>query len=359
MKKMAWFISGLILISLACRTLQSIQPTATATQLPAVKQSPTVMQIVASPSATEAIPTSTPRPTPQPIICKDDSCLDACLARIEKAIPQSSPYEPLSGVYGGDNIDLNLVYYDVENGQLGEPEFLYVPDEFKELQQDINTHQNVWLYASGLLPPDKVKWLTGFEIFSSSYYAAWVSPGGSDQSDRSHWILGMDIADAQNPVDLTYILVHEYGHLVTLNTDQIPVSDYYYGWYQNPAFCTQFLSPDGCSQPDSYINLFYQKFWKNIFEEWQNEVEMPKVNTPEEFYALVDKFYEKYSEQFVRDYAATNIFEDLAESFEYFVLEPKPNDKNIIAQKIRFFYDFPELVSLRQQMIQSICSYTQ
>lgn len=358
MKKLVWFSLGLILFSLACKALQpAAVPTATQPPPPTWTPVPTLTEAL-SPTATEFIPTRTPRPTPRPIICMDDSCLNACLGRINKALPQTS-FEPLGGAYSGDNIQLNLVYYDVKDGQLGEPEFLYVPDEFKAYQQDTVAQQDVWLYASGLLPDAESDWVVGFEIFSSSNYAAWVSPGGPDNTDRAHWILGVDIVNSQDPVELTYILVHEYGHLITLNTDQIPASDYYYGWAQNPAVCKQFLSPDGCSAPDSYINAFYQKFWKGIFPKWVEEVDKPVINSSDEFRALVEGFYEKHPEQFVRDYAATNIYEDLAESFMYFVLEPKPAGSNIVERKIRFFYDFPELVQFRQQMIQNICSYTQ
>lgn len=358
MKKLVWFILGLTILSLACKTLQPL-PSPTAAQPPGatITLAPALTQ-VPLPTGTEVVPTRTPRPTPQPITCTDDSCLNACLERINEALPQTS-FEPLGGAYSGDNIQLNLVYYDVKDGQLGEPQFLYVPDEFKAYQQDTITQQDVWLYASGLLPDAESDWVVGFEIFSSSNYAAWVSPGGTDNTDRAHWILGMDIVSAQDPVSLTYILVHEYGHLITLNTDQIPASDYYYGWSQNPAVCKQFLSPNGCSTPDSYINAFYQKFWKDIFPEWEDEVAKPMVNSSDEFRALVEKFYEKHPEQFVRDYAATNIKEDLAESFMYFVLEPKPTGSGIVEKKIRFFYEFPELVEFRQQMIQNVCSYTQ
>ena len=303
------------------------------------------------------VATSTPPPTPRPVTCTDDACLNACLRRIKKAIPKTE-YEPLTGAYAENELDLNLVYYDVQDGKLGEPQFLYVPDTFKEYQQDTTAHEVIWRYASSLLPPEQLKWIDGFEIFISSSYSGWVSPAGASQDDRSRWDLGMEITYAQDPIGVTYTLVHEYGHLITLNTEQIPVSDYYYGWYQDPAICAQFLSPDGCSHSTSYINLFYQKFWVDIFEEWLKDVDRPVVNSSEEFRSLVKNFYDRHPERFVDDYAATNIHEDLAESFMYFVLTPSPDGKSIPEQKIRFFYDFPELVDMRQQMIESICSYT-
>jgi hypothetical protein len=300
---------------------------------------------------------SVPFPSVEPINCSDDDCLDACLERIESAVPQTE-YQPLTGAYAEHEIDMNLVYYDIKDGQLGDPEFLHVPDTFKAFQQDTAAHRVLWDYASSLLPSSQKKWIDQFVIFSSSSYSGWVAPAGANQDDRSRWTLGMELNYAQNPIDVTYTLVHEYGHLITLNTDQIPASDFYYGWYQNTAVCKQFLSPDGCSTPDSYVNRFYDLFWKDIFEEWQVDVDRPVVNSSEEIRVLVEKFYDKHPELFVRDYAATNLYEDMAESFMLFVLSPRPSGDSIVDQKIRFFYDYPELVSVRQQMIQGICSYT-
>ena len=81
------------------------------------------------------------------------------------------------------------------------------------------------------------------------------------------------------------------------------------------------------------------------------------AGSPEEAQTLVEKFYSKHIGLFSRDYAATDIHEDLAESFSHFILEPKPKGSSIIERKALFFYNFPELVGLRKQMIQGICNY--
>jgi hypothetical protein len=302
--------------------------------------------------------TSTPAPTPKPITCKDDACLEACLQRIQQVVPRVE-YEPLTGAYAENDIELNLVVYDVKEGQLGEPQLLHVPDSFKPFQQDINAQQAIWRYASSLLPPDQLKWINSFEVFKSSNYSGWVEPAGSYQDNRSHWTLGIEIEYAQDPVEVTYTLVHEYGHLLSLNTDQIPASDFSYGWTQNSAVCKQLSTPDGCSKPDSYINQFYQYYWMDLLDEWEKTVDQPSMKSPDESDAFVQKFYNNHSQRFVDDYAATNINEDFAETFMYFVLLPKPPAIGSLNQKILFFYKFPELVALRQQMIQNICSYTE
>ena len=60
---------------------------------------------------------------------------------------------------------------------------------------------------------------------------------------------------------------------------------------------------------------------------------------------------QKYKKQFVTDYAATNPDEDFAESYMLFVLNEKPTKSTVSFihsdQKFLFFYDFPELVEMR------------
>lgn len=296
--------------------------------------------------------------TPAPILCTDETCLDACLTRINDTL-KTGQSDPLGGEYADKDANFDLVVYKVEDGKLGSRTVLYVPNEFKPFQQNLETQQTIWNYTSSLLPPDQLKWINEFFIFTDGpdNVLAWVD--NRDILDRSHWQLGVDIVDAENPIDLTYTLVHEFGHLLTLNTDQIPPAESYSTWEQDPSTCAQFSLPEGCTSPDSYVNLFYQRFWVDIFDEWLETVEQVSVASDDEYDKLVEDFYARYEDQFVSEYAATNIREDMAESFMYFVLEAAPQGDQTFEEKIRFFSEFPELVVLRKQIIQNVCSYTQ
>lgn len=53
--------------------------------------------------------------------------------------------------------------------------------------------------------------------------------------------------------------------------------------------------------------------------------------------------------EFVSDYAATNIEEDIAESFRIFVCGEKPTTLSVADKKVLFFYDYPELVKIRNE----------
>jgi hypothetical protein len=116
------------------------------------------------------------------------------------------------------------------------------------------------------------------------------------------------------------------------------------------------MTIDGCSASDSYINAFYSAFWADIYDEWAETVEFSdgEVNEDE-----VITFYDQYPDQFVTDYAPTGPEEDIAESWIYFIFSEKPAGDTIAEQKILFFYNYPELVQLRDEIRSGLCKYAQ
>lgn len=320
---------------------------------------PTPAGTAGAPSATPPKVTRTPRPAPDPITCTDDSCLNACLKRINQELSTAS-MEEVGGNYAGADASFNLVTYKVDGNQISAPDILWVPSEYKAYQQDTASHQRVWKYFTSLIPAEQRKWITNYVIFTDGTYntLAWV--GQVEYNNNSRWELGVDILDSADPVYLTETITHEVGHLITLNSDQIIQSqDYIFTPYQNSAACPQFMAAEGCSTPESYINQFYQKFWVGIYTDWMEIVYKTNPASRDEFRAAVEEFYSKHKNDFSREYAATNIKEDMAVSFEHFVFDPRPIGDSLVDQKIRFYYDFPELVTLRQQMIQNVCAYVQ
>ena len=74
---------------------------------------------------------------------------------------------------------------------------------------------------------------------------------------------------------------------------------------------------------------------------------------------LLDSFYNTYQDQFLTDYAHTNPAEDIAESFTFFILSARPELDSIASEKNLFFYEYPELIELRMQILKNICSEVQ
>lgn len=101
----------------------------------------------------------------------------------------------------------------------------------------------------------------------------------------------------------------------------------------------------GCLYEDSYFNQFFQAFWpQEIFDEHLNLI---LEHTSEE---VAEKLYQAYPDNFLSEYAATNPGEDIAESWMYFVILDASKGDSIKDDKMNFFYQFDELVELRQHI---------
>lgn len=161
------------------------------------------------------------------------------------------------------------------------------------------------------------------------------------ESFPEKWIISIDPADFTNEKDKEFIhtVIHEFAHIVFLNKMQVEL--------ESTDSCTNYSITEGCSKTDSYINAFYTRFWTDIIKDNPTALADEEVTDEDD----ILEFYEKYSTQFVSEYAATNPVEDIAEIFVHFVLEKKPQIPATIAkQKIAFLHQFPELTQLRNKI---------
>ncbi len=349
MKLRPVFFAALLLVlsGLACRFAEKILLDPTATP---------------APSATPLPPTSTPTPpteTPQPTfgaICPDGNCVEACLSNLG-ALSKTAPSE---GRDGFNNSEYDLVTYQILGDEITNPVKQPVSSGLKPFQQDEASQRQMWNYFASLIPAENRRELAEYIIFSDGEANILASVAQSD-FDAARWVLRVDIVDAADPKELTYTLVHEYAHLLTLNPAQVPPSlpifnhpDNGNVYDQEVAKCDTYFPGEGCSLPDSYINQFSDQFWSNIYDEW---AQIDSISDEQEYYDALDSFYQKHQSEFVSDYAPTNPAEDIAESFSFFVLTPRPSGNTIADQKLLFFYRYPELENLRSKIIEGICSY--
>jgi hypothetical protein len=309
-------------------------------------------------------PSQTPEPidTPQPIPCTNDDCLDACLDRLDKVL-ETSPFAPIgNSIYEEQGANFNLVIYKVKGDEIVEPTVLYVPDEYRKYQEDTASHLRIWDFYVAIIPPKLRKSVKEFVIFTdgpNGDVGAWVQPSTTDQDS---WQVGFDLLDSDYPLFVADALVHETAHLLTLNSSQIPEDKEHYYFYNSKdksvLGCSQYVVDGKCSLPSSYINLFYQRFWKDIYPEWwEKDQQAQNTKSFEEYLQMMEQFYDQHSEFFLNSYAASNVSEDIAESFAFFVLNARPSGNSVSNHKVTFFYEFPELVEYRQQMIKGLCSY--
>jgi len=151
--------------------------------------------------------------------------------------------------------------------------------------------------------------------------------------DPQQWTLVVNLAYASDEDLLLSTLIHEYAHILSLSPGQTDPE----AWS-----CDTLQLDEGCAEPDSALWAFDQEFWAQY-----------GTDAPDPANADADLAYEFYldhEEDFVSDYAATNVVEDFAESFMTFVLEPEPDSDTTIAQKLLFFWDRPEYVEIRDHV---------
>lgn len=218
-------------------------------------------------------------------------------------------------------------------------------------------HQEIWEFLRRVLPPTLLKSdVREYHIFTdgTEEVLAYVSPLAND---NTKWLIGIDIADAGtsgkvNTPDFVHTTIHEFAHILTLENDQVPPDNSQTaenGEESDVALaCTTFYTGEGCALSNAYINQFFTKFWADLYYNEFQDIQW--AETDEEYEEKLIEFYDNYSDQFVTEYAATNPGEDIAESFTHFVLQDKPTGNSIADQKVRFFYDYPSLVAIRNHM---------
>lgn len=203
---------------------------------------------------------------------------------------------------------------------------------------EMKKYQLLWDYVITLMPDSATDYVDKFEVGSDGKDGtmAYVYPA---TESLKKFVLNLDIKDmtdssgAFNKKDMDETIVHEFGHIITLNHTQMTGKS-------NGTYETQ----EGILSKDSYMNKFYNSYWKGKTDKYllSNEDGYREYD--------VERLYGDHSTWFVSDYAATNVEEDLAESFRVFVLEDKPTGNTIMDQKVNFFYQFPELVTMRDEI---------
>jgi hypothetical protein len=144
-------------------------------------------------------------------------------------------------------------------------------------------------------------------------------------------------------------LLHEYGHLLTLNKDQVkykPLTSV--SRIVDKKFCLgQYRSIYGCPLKKSYLKAFTDRFWtKDELAAYEKRRTLTKGRLEE-----MKKYYKENADSFVTLYAVKAPEEDIAETFVDFILTAKPqNPTTKKARKIAFFYEYPELVKMRTEL---------
>lgn len=258
----------------------------------------------------------------------------------------------------GDTYDEQvLARYQVAKGVLVNPQFINVDAQFESYRDDVEAHVDIWDMFKYIIPEKEREMLSGFTIFTDGNEELLAQVEPYDEDVHS-WILGVDVMDADESFILKTTLLHEYAHLLTLRKDQMDMNeDVLFAYEDDPIHGTALAACDyyfvewmGCTKENSYLHQFYLEFWTDIIDDWNDR---DIVNDEEE----ADFFYEDYEDQFVTGYAVTSPDEDIAEVWPYFILFPHPEGEELWEQKILFFYQYPEQVKLRAEVLSRLLSY--
>ncbi|HCR71275.1 MAG TPA: hypothetical protein DIW23_07530 [Anaerolineae bacterium] len=307
----------------------------------------------------------TPEPISQPVIPDTSFIVTptpenvSCPAITETIVHLNSPQEIESTDFSNEeNEESYIVIYSIENEELTNPDYPPISLDLQEEREDTAKHEELWDYFTALIPYEYRAHVGEFSIMTDGEGNI-LAAVAQTYDDPRLWELQIDIADSYDYYFFTFTLMHEFAHLLTLSPSQVPPS---LAIFNNPedneiyleeiSACSTFHPGEGCSNPDSYINQFYDRFWFDIYEEW-NEINLEEDE--DLYYEKLDDFYYQYEDQFLTDYAVTHPAEDIAESFGFFIFAEKPDGDTIAEQKILFFYEYPELIEMRTQILNNLC----
>lgn len=255
-----------------------------------------------------------------------------------------------------------LAKYLVYGDKLSAPILEDVSSDLQSEQKNYALQNEAWQIFTDLIPPQNRQMVTQYNVFTDGFENT-LAAADQTKNDLTHWVLEIDVADLQNKDALMFTLVHEYGHILTLDAAQMEPDQQI---ADNPtdqtlqqekaAVCPNYFTGMGCSHADLYVTAFYNRFWLDINDEWQ-KVDALQYGTEDQipYYNALYHFYQTHQDQFWDDYSATHPDEDVAEAFAYFVFSPKPTGNSIKEQKLAFFYQYPELVQLRQGILSGAC----
>jgi hypothetical protein len=207
--------------------------------------------------------------------------------------------------------------------------------------KELTKYKKIWNRILTIFP-DEYEYLLGtYQVTTevgNEDYMAYVEPHETNNT----WTLNIDInyfLDQRGHFseDANETIIHEFAHILTLNHAQI----------DNTLTSNTFENEDGKFKDQSYLNQFYQQFWKGMEQEYNQYLE-------DDYEFGHYNYYDDNPNDFVSDYAATNIAEDIAESFMIFIIEEKPSSNQVKDQKVRFFYQFSELVKMRNDIRKNI-----
>ena len=254
----------------------------------------------------------------------------------------------------------DITYYIVDDGKIILDEELTIPNELMEWQDGDDKHIESWNIFTQVMPPEYMNDVVWFTIFTDGI--EWLEMDVFLEEDSQKWSLLFDIQDWYCLGDLDedrvkFTMIHEFGHILSLGPSEIDVDfelrdlgyeldDTFHDVLleKEPTCDTGIITTYGCAEQDSYINEFAQEF---DAAKYSDSINFQYRIYSNEWTENLWNYYTENRDEYVTDYATGSTQEDFAETFTFFILSEKPQGNLVLEQKILFFYDYPELVEIR------------
>jgi len=185
----------------------------------------------------------------------------------------------------------------------------------------------LWTVVHRVFPQDAVDMIDEFVVFvptvdrtARGEVVGFVVPS----SGLTTWSLAL----APNPLsndELAHTMIHELGHLLTLNLSQWNDTD-------TRDSCDWLPPPDGCLLGDAILSDYVKKAWNA--KTYQSYLALWGGAKPPST-AAQDSWYRKHRKEFYGSYAASSLAEDFAESFAAWCLNEPVSSS--LKPKISFF----------------------
>ncbi|GAB1420575.1 hypothetical protein MASR2M15_06790 [Anaerolineales bacterium] len=245
-------------------------------------------------------------------------------------------------------IPFTLAQDETEYEHPGENIALYEVDEEGNLilieGEELEDHYDIWAVILLLTPQEYL--LTRVHTFRA--FDDLETLGAVFDHGQNDWEFSMDTEPEDGYDDIPYTIIHEFAHILSFDTDTYtaftPDQDVEAAF----AACVGTIVFEGCLMPESYMAQFVTEFYDTQSDLYQQFIygEDP---------SLLQQLYEQNPDAYVSEYAATNPDEDFAESFAHFIVltEEEAEEYPTGQEKILWFYDQPDLVEIRDLIIQN------
>lgn len=229
-----------------------------------------------------------------------------------------------------------LAYYEVKQGKIVKEDFPIIVEEKENYEEYIN------LINLETIALDTIynSYFKGFFIFTDGEGNMLSCSTDYQKSRRGY--LGIDYEDFKDGLEndfgrkrFYYSMVNQISNVVVKEKNQIDYSK------TVPFNLEKYGTITHTARKDAYIYQFYSRFWNDqiyldsIATEYNTQINARKY------------FYLRHQDDFLNEYASQDPFKDIVESMTRFILFEKNTENNIKGEKIRFFYEYDDIIELK------------